>query len=123
MPLLRSQVLSDNWQWKQRPNGTNELDALRQIDGWTTTTVPTEIFKDLLEARKIEDPYLDLQEKKVKWVGEVDWLYRTRFTLDIVPRTNEKTILQFDGLDTFANVYLNGELILKTEVCYLQEMC
>ena len=86
--------------------------------GWTGTCIPTEIFKDLLDARKIQDPHIDQFEKTVQWVGEADWLYRTRFTVNYTPPadSNEKVVLVFDGLDTFAQVYLNGKIILKTEV-------
>jgi beta-mannosidase len=117
MTTLRTQTLSDNWRWKQRPKGS-DVEIFDGDDGWVGTSVPTEIFKDLLEAGKIEDPHLDQYEKSVQWVGEVDWLYRTRFTVDHFPEFEEKAVLTFDGLDTFALVYLNGKLILKTEVVY-----
>lgn len=116
MTALRTQTLADDWEWRQRPEGMSELDALSGGDGWTRTSVPTEVFRDLLLAGKIEDPHLDLNEKKVQWVGEVDWVYRTRFTLDKSISEKEKAVLAFDGLDTYANVYLNGTCILKSEV-------
>jgi beta-mannosidase len=122
MTALRTQTLSDNWEWRQRPNGTSDLDALAGADEWTRTSVPTEVFRDLLEAGKIQDPHLDLNEKKVQWVGEVDWVYRTRFALDKNLAEKEKAVLAFDGLDTYANVYLNGERILKSEVSSVVNM-
>jgi len=112
---LRTQTLADDWQWKERPKGS-DVEIFAGDDGWIGTSVPTEIFKDLLEAGKIEDPHVDQYEKSVQWVGEVDWLYRTRFAVDHFPEFKEKAVLAFDGLDTFALVYLNGKLILKTEV-------
>jgi beta-mannosidase len=119
MTPLRSLTLSDNWEWKQKQKDELEVEALAGHGGWTTTSVPTEIFKDLLEAGEIPDPHLDRNEKDVQWVGEVDWLYRTRFTLDHKPNEREKAVLVFEGLDTFANVYLNGSLVLKSEVTSL----
>jgi len=116
MTALRTQTLTDNWEWRQRLNGTSELEALSGSDGWTRTCVPTDVFRDLLDAGKIEDPHVDLNERKVQWVGEVDWVYRTRFVLDKNLAEKEKAVLAFDGLDTYANVYLNGKLILKSEV-------
>lgn len=116
MSSLHTQTLSDNWEWKQRPKRGSETEVLAGNDGWTGTSVPTEIFKDLLDAGRIEDPHVDQNEKTVQWVGEVDWLYRTRFTVEHTPKSGEKAVLAFDGLDTFALVYLNGDLILKTEV-------
>ena len=118
MTPLRRLMLSDNWEWKEKPKDELELEALAGNGGWRRTSVPTEIFKDLLEAGEIPDPHLDRNEKDVQWVGEVDWLYRTRFTLDHKPNEREKAVLVFDGLDTFANVYFNGSLILKSEVSF-----
>jgi beta-mannosidase len=113
-----TQTLSDNWQWKQKPKDSN-ADVFTGDDGWTGTSVPTDIFKDLLDAGKIDDPHIDQHEKTVQWVGEVDWVYRTRFIAGRVPEYGEKAVLAFDGLDTYASVYLNGTLILKTEVVSL----
>jgi beta-mannosidase len=116
---LRIQTLSDNWEWKEKPKEEFEAQALAGNDGWRRTSVPTEIFKDLLDAGQIPDPHLDRNEKDVQWVGEVDWLYRTQFTLDHNPNKREKAVLVFDGLDTFANVYFNDSLILKSEVLFI----
>ena len=113
---LHTLSLAENWEWRQRPKGVTELDALAVADGWTRTSVPTEVFRDLLEAEKIKDPHVDLNEKEVQWVGEVDWMYRTTFALDNELAEKEKAVLAFDGLDTYANVYLNGRLILKADV-------
>jgi beta-mannosidase len=122
MTALRTQTLSDNWEWRQRPSGTSDLDALAGADKWTRTSVPTEVFRDLLEAGKIQDPHLDLNEKTVQWVGEVDWVYRARFSVDKTLAEKEKAVLAFDGLDTYANVYLNGERILNSEVSSVVNM-
>ena len=108
--------LTDNWEWKQRTEGDSDQIALARDGSWTKTSVPTEIFKDLLEAGRIQDPRIDDNEKAVQWVGEVDWLYRTQFTIDTLPHDGEKAVLVFEGLDTFASVYLNGTMILKAEV-------
>ena len=77
---------------------------------------PRKFLRIYWSAKKIPDPHIDQHEKTVQWVGEVDWLYRTRFTATHTPESNEKAVLAFDGLDTFASVYLNGKLILQTEV-------
>jgi beta-mannosidase len=123
MTLSRIETLAEHWQWKQRPEGReSHLNVLADDNGWTGTSVPTEILKDLLQSGTIEDPFIDQHEKNVQWVGEVDWLYRARFTVDHVPGAHEKAVLAFDGLDTFAFVYLNGKLILETEVFFLFDL-
>lgn len=85
-------------------------------EGWTKTSVPTEIFKDLLDAGKIKDPFVDRNEEEVQWVGERDWIYRTTFSVERGIKEGEKVALVFEGLDTFADVYLNEKLILQSEV-------
>jgi beta-mannosidase len=112
----RIKTLEKDWEWKQRVEKESVEENLESQGGWTQTTIPTEIFKDLLDAKQIEDPHVDQHEKQIQWVGEVDWLYRTQFTSKHTPSKNEKVVLAFDGLDTFASVYLNGSQILKTEV-------
>jgi beta-mannosidase len=116
----RIKTLEKDWEWKQRNRKESEQENLQSQAGWTPTTVPTEIFKDLLKAKQVEDPHADQNEKQIQWVGEVDWLYRTQFTSEHIPSGQEKVVLAFDGLDTFASVYLNGSQILKTEVIYLR---
>ena len=91
-------------------------DDAESEEGWTKTSVPTEIFKDLLAAGKIKDPLVDRNEESVQWVGETDWIYRTKFSMDSERREGKRIILVFEGLDTFVDVFLNDKLILQSEV-------
>jgi len=116
MTPLRTETLTKNWEWKQRPAEDGGLKALEGEEGWAHTSVPTEVFRDLLDAGRIPDPFLDQNEVDVQWVGEVDWLYRSKFTVEKAPGPGEKAALVFEGLDTFASAYLNGTLILTSEV-------
>lgn len=116
MRPLERQSLCNNWEWKQRPENAEGLELLTGQEGWNPTSVPTEVFKDLLELGRIPDPFLDRNEDAVQWVGEADWVYRTKFPVERVPGGGEKAVLVFEGLDTFASIYLNGRLILTSEV-------
>ncbi|MGV3574808.1 MAG: glycoside hydrolase family 2 protein [Devosia sp.] len=98
-------------------------------DGWTLTclggqgarpglpetipaTVPGTVHTDLLAAGLIPDPYLDLNEIAVDWVGRCDWRYDTKF--DWSDDGAENIDLVFAGLDTFATVSLNGVTLGET---------
>ncbi|TFY81787.1 hypothetical protein EWM64_g2220 [Hericium alpestre] len=50
----------------------------------------------------------------VQWVGLEEWLYKTTFPFE-GGTDGEHTELVFEGLDTFADVYLNGESILAAD--------
>src|SRR3989440_11710557 len=77
--------------------------------------VPGCIHTDLLRAGKIPDPYLDLNEYKLQWIGKTDWEYRTTFDADPKLFDHERIDLVFDGLDTVAKIELNGTLISETQ--------
>jgi len=48
------------------------------------------------------------------WIEGREWWYRTQFTVDHgPPQLDERLLLIFHGLDTFATIWLNGELLGK----------
>ncbi|KAM5540332.1 hypothetical protein V8D89_005790 [Ganoderma adspersum] len=112
---------------------TNGLCIVMELhDGWTFTQVggsevvkdgewlpvrnfPTTVHVELLEHKKIPDPFVGLHEWDVQWIGEVDWAFKTSLTASEAEVAAENVDLVFDGLDTFAVVELNGRKILETE--------
>jgi beta-mannosidase len=76
-------------------------------------TVPGCVHTDLLTAGLLPDPYLDLNEALVQWVGRADWRYETTFP-GFGKQQGERTDLVFHGLDTVARVELNGVVVAET---------
>ena len=74
---------------------------------WLPAEVPGCAHLDLMRAGVIPDPFVRLHERDVAWVDQTDWVYETTFTLDSTPLPN--TFLRFHGLDTIAEITLNGE--------------
>ena len=70
-------------------------------------TVPGTVHTDLLTAGLIPDPFYANNEQKVRNLESISWVYETTFEVDDVLLTFDKQILRFDGLDTYAEVYLN----------------
>lgn len=95
-------------------------DVTTLTEGWTlrhdTAAIPAQVpgcvHTDLLAAGRIPDPFLGRNEQLVQWVGRTDWTYDTV----LGPRTtsHERTDLVFDGLDTVAEVTLDGTVIGNT---------
>ncbi|KAJ7165676.1 glycoside hydrolase [Mycena crocata] len=116
MSHSRNLELSTNWSWKQRELAVEAvLDELTAIDGWKSTQAyPSEIHVELLKSGLIPDPYRGFNESKVQWVGKAEWLYKCTF--DFNKDSNEThALLEFLGLDTLCDVYLNGEKILQAD--------
>lgn len=88
---------------------------LKQVRGnnWYPATVPGVVQSDLLNNKIIEDPFYRLNERGIQWVDKEDWEYKT--TLEISPElfSKDNIELDFKGLDTYADVYLNDSLILQ----------
>ena len=71
-------------------------------------SVPGTVHTDLLAAGQIPDPYLDLNEKELAWIGRCSWVYSTTLPAPDGLPTDERVDLVFTGLDTFATVSLGG---------------
>lgn len=63
----------------------------------------------------IEDPFFRLNERAVQWVDKEDWMYETMLTPTADELSAQNQDLVFYGLDTYADVYLNGSPILNAD--------
>ena len=97
--------------WEFRKAGTLE---------WMPAKVPGCVHLDLMRNSKIPDPFYRDNEEKVQWVCESGWEYRKVFRFDPDDFRWRNVDLIFDGLDTYANVYLNDSLILVADNMFRQ---
>ena len=102
-------ILKDGWKFKQVADSE-----------WLPATVPGSVHTDLMENGIIEDPYYRLVERDVQWVDKVDWEYETTFNIDEETYNKDIIELRFNGLDTYANIYLNDSLILNTDNMFIR---
>jgi len=79
---------------------------------WHAAKVPGTVHTDLFANKLIPDPYVGAPEAGLQWIGLADWEYRTHFD---APRRAARSDLVFEGLDTFAEVWLNGERLLDAD--------
>ena len=77
-------------------------------------TVPGNIYSDLMDNDIIEDPFVGKNEHKVQWVSDSVWVYKSTFNLPNAVLNKQHITLNFDGLDTYATVLLNGQALLST---------
>ncbi len=82
---------------------------------WMRCSAPSLVQENLIKAKKLPLPYVADNEKLVQWVGEKDWFYRTNFVLDEAPSKERPLYLEFDGLDTYCTITLNGEKLGETD--------
>lgn len=106
--------LQAQWSFRLLP-GDAQLQAHPGMDTWRTATVPGSVHTDLLANGLIGDPYVGAAEAGLQWIGLGDWEYRARFDVDAVTLARPHAELRFDGLDTFAEVRLNGQPLLQAD--------
>lgn len=102
-------VLDRDWQFRQITAGQT-AEA-----GWLPATVPGDVHLDLLANKKIPDPFYRDNEAKLQWIENANWEYRTTFTVAPALLARSNVDLVFEGLDSEAQVYLNGAQVLNAD--------
>ncbi len=82
---------------------------------WYPARVPGCVHTDLMAAGLIPDPFYRTNEKDLQWIDKVDWEYRRTFQAGDDLLSRERVRLVFQGLDTYADVYLNGARLLRAD--------
>lgn len=93
-----------NWQFK------STTDTV-----WMQAQIPGCVHTDLINNNCIPDPFFRLNEHDLQWIDKKDWEYKCEFKVDPLLLQKDAISLIFRGLDTYATVYLNGNLLLKTD--------
>jgi beta-mannosidase len=102
--------LSDGWRF--RAVASTEHPEASQ---WRAATVPGVVQTDLQRAGVIPDPFFGDNERRLQWIGLADWEYKKDFDVTEAMLRREHIELVFDGLDTFADVSLNGVPLLSAD--------
>ncbi len=106
----RTIVLNQGWQFRQ----STALEGIAHSQ-WLPAKVPGDVHLDLLRNKLIPDPYYRDNEAKLQWIENASWEYRTTIPVSAQLLSRRNIDLIFDGLDTCAQVYLNGQLLLTSD--------
>jgi beta-mannosidase len=88
---------------------------------WIDVSAPGDVHRALMAAGWIEDPFYDRNEERCAWVEVREWWYRLSFDGPLEPpRPDERLLLVFHGLDTFATVWLNDAELGRHRSMFLE---
>lgn len=90
-----------------------------RVSGWHEATVPGVVHLDLMRNDLLPDPFLGMNEQQAAWVEENDWWYRKEFEVSDAFLKGNRVLLRFEGLDTFATIWLNGEKVGSTDNMFI----
>jgi beta-mannosidase len=100
-------------------DGAWQLKATDET-GWMDAVVPGVVQGDLLRAGRIPDPHYRDQELDAQWVERERWEYLRSFDVPPPFLAHDRIRLDCRGLDTIAEIHLNGQILARTENRHLR---
>lgn len=88
--------------WTMHQQGTEEV---------LPASVPGSVYNDLIQNGKMDNPYYRDNELEALKIMEHDFVYETSFSPDKELLACDKVLLVFEGLDTLADIFLDGDQI------------
>ena len=95
--------LDGAWQWRRAGDATTRAG-----------TVPGSVLGDMLACGLVDDPYWRDNEYAARELFTADFVYERRFDLTPAALEADEATLVFEGLDTLAEIALNGEPLAAT---------
>lgn len=119
--LMLATLLSLNGEWQlayfPQPD-FSEVRDLKDVPADAPTlaaTVPGDAFLELERAKVVPPLFVGTNVWAMRTWENVQWLYRKTFAAPTFDAKAERATLRFGGLDTLADVFLNGERIDTAE--------
>lgn len=88
--------------------------------GWLDAKVPEDVRETLQRYGLIDGYYLGKNLDAERWIEKSDWLYVKDFYCGKDLQGKENTLC-FEGIDTLAEIWLNGKLAGKTDNMFLEQ--
>lgn len=106
--------------WKFKPS-SQSLSLIPEnisfINPGIEVNVPGDIYMHLMDANLIDNPFYADNELRLEWIAQCNWEYTTEIEIE---DTSQIDTLVFEGLDTIADIYLNGNYIQQTKNMFIR---
>ncbi len=109
-PLI--QELNDSWNVT-----TDTLNINMEVD------VPSVIIADMYENGLIPHPYQSNIETQLHWIPQREWVYTMNFDAEDGIMNEDVVELVFEGLDTYADVWLNDKHLFYADNMFRTWTC
>jgi len=117
--------ISLNGKWKvinhklSSKNIAGLIGILKLKSNWMQADIPGEIHLDLVRAGKLDEPLKSLNAKKSRGIERYSWWFKKEFNVSADFLEHEEQQLIFNGLDFYAQVFLNGKLLGETNNAFI----
>lgn len=111
----KKEIISNNWKLCSFSAGEYNIADICESNysctGWYDANVPGDVHTTLINHKVIDNPAYEYNDVRCGWVEKKIWIYRTTFNVTAQDLSADRRVLVFEGLDTYATVYVNGELL------------
>lgn len=106
-----TEMLSD-WQLKHVAPGSIAAEeiAFGRGEDWIPVSAPGDAYLALVEAGQLAHPFFGRNEAAAGWVRDREFWWHTHLAVDTAAQ-DETVELVFEGLDTFADIFIDGAQI------------
>ena len=111
--------LDGPWQFRL----ANDPSATPALARWMPATVPGTVHHHLQLMGKIPDPHDGRNELDLQWIDEKDWEWGREIHVPADAIQQPRQELIFDGLDTVATIFLNGQEVGRSANMFRQVVC
>jgi len=108
--MLKTISLGGTWQFRESGAGQGD---------WRAGTVPGCVQLDLLRLGEVPDPFYRMNEIEMHRLEEKEWVYRKQFDMAEEDLESDEIDLVFEGIDTLADLYLNGTYLGRAEDMFM----
>lgn len=111
LPFLASAQLERtplNTGWTLQLESDDQSEAI-------PATVPGTVHTDLMNAGILPDFYTENNQRKYHWIEQKNWIYEKSFELSQNEIKKDYISLVCEGLDTYATLSINGEVLDSTD--------
>ena len=100
-----------NDDWKVKPASMAARLGMKQE--WLPAKMPALAHSVLMDNGVVPDLFHRDNENKYQFLEREDWIFEKKFSIGKELLSHEQVMLDCKGLDTYADVFVNGELVLK----------
>lgn len=119
IPLILSSCIGKNhFSYQSLNSGWNLQTDTLSID--LQVDIPSVVQANLYENGLIPHPYLGKVEQDLQWIPQQIWDYSLKFDVDNDIFEKDNIDLIFNGLDTYADVWINGEKIMRSDNMFVK---
>ncbi|WP_195542638.1 glycoside hydrolase family 2 protein [Massiliimalia timonensis] len=115
---MKKNVILNNWalkQIKEEPLAVLLSEEMNRGNGWLPAKNGLQVQEVLYHENMLGEEVLLGHTESAQWIAEKEWIYRCEFEAE----ENAQAYLFFGGIDTVADIYLNGEKIAFHEDMFL----